>query len=356
MSQAIFVCEAGWEAALAAELRRMRIGEVDEAAVSGLVRLHASFGERIPAIAFARQCLPDATTCEAATISAWSDVVCMRIIERLDADERPWRLHVFQVAASEGKQSGGRAKLIAEKIDETLRQTKRRLAKRRTADANAPWLADETLVQVALTSSTTGFMSLAVAHVRQQWQRIVSRFIGGYIAPAVDKQAPSRAFAKLVEVEQRLNCAIAKGETCVDLGASPGSWTYTAAARGATVTAVDRSPLRDDLMQHSRVRFVRGDAFRYRPETPVDWLLSDVIAYPERVGELLRTWLGARLCRRFCVTIKFHGRDDDAQLEPIKEWLATSGYEHAVRRLDANKNEATAYGILGDATASACLA
>jgi 23S rRNA C2498 (ribose-2'-O)-methylase RlmM len=52
---------------------------------------------------------------------------------------------------------------------------------------------------------------------------------------AADKATPSRAYAKLVEAKLRLGRAIRAGETCVDLGASPGSWTYVAVTRGARV-------------------------------------------------------------------------------------------------------------------------
>lgn len=78
--------------------------------------------------------------------------------------------------------------------------------------------------------------------------------------------------------------------------------------RGARVIAVDRSPLRDDLMRSPRVTFHQGDAFRFVPEAPVDWLLCDVIAAPERSIGLVLEWVRERRCRYFVVTIKFKGR------------------------------------------------
>ncbi|HEV7226078.1 MAG TPA: SAM-dependent methyltransferase, partial [Pirellulales bacterium] len=161
---------------------------------------------------------------------------------------------------------------------------------------------------------------------------------------AADSAAPARAFAKLAEVEIRLGRRIAAGETCVDLGASPGSWAYLALARGATVTAIDRSPLGDDLMANPRLKFVRGDAFRYEPPQPVDWLLCDVIAFPARSFELLDDWLQRGWCRWFCVTLKFKGADDYPKLEDFKARLAASGAEFFLRRLTNNKNEVTAFG------------
>ena len=120
----------------------------------------------------------------------------------------------------------------------------------------------------------------------------------------------SRAFAKLAEAELRLGRRIAARDTCVDLGASPGSWTYVAVRRGARVTAVDRADLREDLMQHKNVRFERGDAFRFEPASPVDWLLCDVQRFPssprpplpegERIAVCARTWFAGAvqaMCR-----------------------------------------------------------
>jgi 23S rRNA (cytidine2498-2'-O)-methyltransferase len=119
-----------------------------------------------------------------------------------------------------------------------------------------------------------------------------------------------------------------------------------ALGRGGKVVAVDRSPLRADLMRHPSLKFVRGDAFRFQPDAPADWLLCDVIAFPDRVFELLKRWMERRWCRQFCVTIKFRGADDYAKLEPIKSWLGASGADFILRRFTNNRNEVTAAGLL----------
>ncbi len=108
--------------------------------------------------------------------------------------------------------------------------------------------------------------------------------------------------------------------------------------------AVDRSPLADDLLRHPALEFIRGDAFRFEPSRPVDWLLCDVIAFPERILELLKLWIVRRWCRSFCVTVKFRGSGEYAKLDDFKAWLAASGAEFQVRRLTNNKNEATVFG------------
>ncbi len=118
------------------------------------------------------------------------------------------------------------------------------------------------------------------------------------------------------------------------------------------VIAVDRSPLRADLMVHPAMEFRRGDAFRYEPTEPVDWLLCDVIAAPRRSSELLQRWLTQRWCRQFVVTIKLHGASEDHELEPLKAWLTQSGVEFQLRRLTNNKNEVAAVGRLSEPSVS----
>jgi 23S rRNA (cytidine2498-2'-O)-methyltransferase len=210
--------------------------------------------------------------------------------------------------------------------------------------SQAPQACGEWLVQVGLKTPTAGYLSAVSADQWHHLRRVVSRYLGGCVEVAPERRAPSRAFAKLAEVEARLDRPILANETCVDLGSSPGSWAFWALARGAEVLAIDRAPLRADLMRNPRLTFVRGDAFRYRPEQPVDWLLCDVIAFPARTIELIEAWLTAGWCRHFCVTIKFRGQADYDQLEPLKAWVSAAGHDFYLRRLTANKNEVTVFG------------
>lgn len=199
---------------------------------------------------------------------------------------------------------------------------------------------------MALLDAATGCHSTLLPAQRRSWQRVVSRFPGGRVDGGEDKTAPSRAHRKLREALLRMGTAIGPGASCVDLGASPGGWTHVAVEAGATVVAVDRAPLAEPLMQIPLVRFERGDAFQFTPTAAVDWLLSDIVAFPQRIHDLLDRWLGARLCRRFVVTIKFRGADDYGKLQDIKRLLERRATDFEIRRLDSNKNETTAFGRL----------
>jgi 23S rRNA (cytidine2498-2'-O)-methyltransferase len=343
----VFACEHKWEHVLADELRRMFPAAGAQMIAKGWIA--AEFVPRelstAPTVAFASQCLPDADEIEAVSIATWVQTVGPRVIEELSEHTGPWRLHVFGVYQLNGAVGPRRATLIENGIIEFLRKKQRRLLKTRTSGMDL-FAEGEALVQVGLVTSSSGFLSVALPETLKRLRRCVSPFPCGIVEVPPDRHAPSRAFAKLLEVEIRLSRRIETGATCVDLGSSPGSWAYVALRRGAKVVAVDRSPPRSDLMKDPSLEFVRGDAFRFVPLAPVDWLLCDVIAFPDRVFELLKRWLTERWCRQFCVTIKFRGTADYAKLEPIKNWLAASSAEFLIRRLTSNKNEVTVAGIV----------
>jgi 23S rRNA (cytidine2498-2'-O)-methyltransferase len=225
-----------------------------------------------------------------------------------------------------------------------LLEKKRRHLLRNLRTAPAPFTCEDTLVQLLLTAPDTGFISSAPAPMPFEQRHLLSPFPKGEVPLATDKAAPSRAFAKLVEAELRLGHAIEGGDTCVDLGASPGSWTYVAVSRGARVVAVDRSALRDDLMRTRQVEFQAADAFGFKPPHPVDWLLCDVIAAPERTANLLISWLKNRWCRRFVVTLKVKDSTEGDVLAKLKHELLPLTSDLFLKRLCANKKEVCAFG------------
>lgn len=294
-------------------------------------------------LAFARQCLPEAEFVAADSIRLWSERVFQRLPDR-DPQPTPWRLHL---AANYGDARAGqnRLELIGQDLEVRLRKHRRHLLRHLRRDAD-PFQPEESLVQLLLLSPDTGFLSVAHAPVPSQQPHWISPYPLGEIEVAPDPAAPCRAFAKLVEAEVRLGASIEEGQTCVDLGACPGSWSYVALARGASVTAVDRSPPRLDVLGHRNCRFLRGDAFTYVPEEPVDWLLCDVVAAPQRSIDLLLDWIEHRRCRRFIVTIKFKGTTEYALLEPLKQALLLRTSRLVFTRLCANRNEVCAAGCL----------
>jgi 23S rRNA (cytidine2498-2'-O)-methyltransferase len=302
-----------------------------------------------PPLVFARQVLPTARQVATHSIREAAGAVFAAIIAGLP-EGRPWLLHV--VAHYGAARAGiNRCRLIREAVLDRLQRQRRGLRRALAPDA-APLTAAYSVVQLLLLAPDAGWLSVLPAPGPFQLRRALSPFPKGWVTPASDRSAPCRAFAKLVEAETRLGRRIRAGESCVDLGACPGSWSYVALGRGACVTAVDRSPPRSDLLAHQRLRFVRGDAFRFTPAAPVDWLLCDVIAAPERSMDLLRTWVAQRWARHFVVTLKFKGTAGYDQLDELKRALPPLTNEFFLQRLCANRNEACAFGSVAAAPES----
>jgi 23S rRNA (cytidine2498-2'-O)-methyltransferase len=75
------------------------------------------------------------------------------------------------------------------------------------------------------------------------------------------------------------------------------------------VTAVDKAPLAPGVAAMPGVTERSDSAFGLAPE-PVDWLFSDIIAYPDRLLALVRRWIDAGATKHIVCTIKFQGRTD----------------------------------------------
>lgn len=296
-------------------------------------------GPLAPRSAFARQVMPECRTLALPSIQKGAEALGLALDEALPAGSTaPFRLHVLACGAA----SAGRARLLEEALDGWLAKARRTLRRRRVAEG--PWRQDETLVQLLLTSNDQALLSVATPAQRHALGGALSAFPGGAVEQERDERPPSRAYQKLREAHLRMGRPVQAGETLVDLGACPGGWTFDALQAGAHVTGIDRSPLRDDLMRHRHFTFVKGDAFAWHPERPVDWLVCDLIAFPERTLALLEDWLGGGRCRRFVVTVKFRGSEDHGRVDEVEALLRRHAVRWSLLRLDANKNEVTAMG------------
>ena len=140
-----------------------------------------------------------------------------------------------------------------------------------------------------------------------------SPFINGEPTFIEDRAGPpSRAYLKLWEACTLLDTWPRPGETCLDLGAAPGGWTWALAKLGAQVTAVDKAPLDPAVAAMPGVTMRQESAFALDPtaEPPVDWLFSDVVAYPSRLLRLVQNWIDAGRVRHVVCTLKFQSATD----------------------------------------------
>lgn len=145
--------------------------------------------------------------------------------------------------------------------------------------------------------------------------------------------APSRSTLKLEEAfhmfipPEEWDERLRSGLNAVDLGASPGGWTYQLVRRGMMVTAVDNGPMAESLMETGQVKHVSEDGFRYRPSRKkAYWLVCDMVENPARITHLVASWFREGLCEEAIFNLKLPMKKRYAvvehNLEVLKEWLS----------------------------------
>lgn len=145
--------------------------------------------------------------------------------------------------------------------------------------------------------------------------------------------APSRSTLKLEEAfihflgaswrEQLENC-----HTAVDLGASPGGWTWQLVNQQMNVYAVDNGPMDTQLMATGLVDHIAEDGFVWKPKKTVDWLVCDMIEKPTRVAQLMYEWLHGRHAKFAIFNLKLPMKKRFQQWSDIKEMLEIQLAEH----------------------------
>jgi 23S rRNA (cytidine2498-2'-O)-methyltransferase len=179
--------------------------------------------------------------------------------------------------------------------------------------------------------------------------RCTSPFPNGEVRFVEDRTGPpNRAYLKLWEALTLIGRHPAPGEICLDLGASPGGWSWALWKMGARVISVDKAPLAPEVAELPGIEYRSESAFALDPHTAgqVDWLFCDVVCYPPRLLALIERWLtptgharGLKAhdrCRNFVCTIKFQGRTDH---EVARRFASIPGSQ--LSHLFHNKHELT---------------
>jgi 23S rRNA (cytidine2498-2'-O)-methyltransferase len=313
--------------------RESLIAEIMASGLKSEGRGYGLLTDSLLPLSFARQTLPDVQLLEGASIKEIAEALFMI----LPQDEEPWSFHSFSALERDKRLLGGerRSELVREALLSLLKK------KRRAALRNLKPGAAVVLQHCLLSEDLSGISCFRISPSGEQ---LLSPFEGGRIEIPEDKTPPSRAYRKLKEALLTLGKEFEPGQSVVDLGAAPGSWSYLALRGGAKVFSVDRSHLAPEVLTHHRLSFVSGDAFSWRPDSAVDWLICDVICNPERTVRLLEEWLTNRLCKNFCVTMKFKGEPDFAAVSELRKILLNRSEFFFLRHLENNKNEITACG------------
>ncbi len=166
-----------------------------------------------------------------------------------------------------------------------------------------------------------------------------SQFPGGWHEFREDKSGPpNRAYLKLWEVLALNYIQLKPTDVAIDLGSSPGGWSWVLSEQVARVYSIDKAPLGADIAKIKNIIYRSQDAFTVKPAefNDVTWLFSDIICTPERLLELLETWQTTSPVKNYVCTIKFKG---DCDFNILKEFNKFP--DSKVIHLYHNKNEVT---------------
>ncbi|HSC83248.1 MAG TPA: 23S rRNA (cytidine(2498)-2'-O)-methyltransferase RlmM, partial [Pseudomonas sp.] len=167
------------------------------------------------------------------------------------------------------------------------------------------------------------FLGVAEANNQAMWPMGIPRL-------KFPREAPSRSTLKLEEAwhtfipREEWDTRLSDEMTGVDLGASPGGWTYQLVRRGMLVTAIDNGPMAESLMDTGLVTHLMVDGFTWKPRQPVDWMVCDIVEKPARNAALLDTWIGEGLCREAVVNLKLPMKQRYAEVSKLLQRLEES--------------------------------
>ncbi|MCZ6748523.1 MAG: hypothetical protein O7D96_04465 [SAR324 cluster bacterium] len=342
----LVLCKPAFEAALSDEIAAKAPGAGNagphpaiEARGRGWLRIGCGAPLPPQPLIFERQRLPDARSIEGASRRGLARAAAESLLPALGSGGAPWTLHAFTPDPNGAESLHKRAAGIGSAFREALRELAPRMSEAYRCPEEAPGKGCR-VVQLCLTEAG---LWVAQAPVN----RLPSPFPGGIPALSHDPAAPSRSYLKIEEALAAFGEAPRAGQRVVDLGAAPGGWSYAFLKRGCRVTAVDRAALKlpSSEAYAGAVTHLREDGLRYRPERPVDWLLSDMLIAPGVTLGLLRKWIGRGWARRSIVNVKLPQREPYAALRPLERFLGEAGLAGgALRQLYHDRREVTAWG------------
>ncbi len=341
-----FLCCQGWEETLAAELERAFPGCSPEASCQGLVTCLPRPDIVAFDSVFARERLPGLVFVDGDSVKSLVQGIGSRVDATLDSTGGSWTVrfftpdaHTFEGTAFE--ELRGRVSLLEEQFMARMETFRKRAMTR-----FRPWYklrdAEENiLVQVLLVSRNHVGISISTVPPASAGKPFPRLFPDVRTGVADDPLAPCRSYYKLEEAWLESGARPSKNQLCVDLGAAPGGWTWSALKRGARVIAVDAADLAPNVASHPMCEHLRDNGFSYAPPRTADWLFCDMIVKPMATLGLLERWLEAGWCRGFVVNVKFRGRNPVEILEKVAQFGERFSRSIRVRHLFFDRNEVT---------------
>ncbi len=194
---------------------------------------------------------------------------------------------------NEGKQQSGFLRRFAPVLEDAL-------SKAGLLRGDSPHLPR---LHVFLPDSKRALLGLSLGSEASAWPMGIPRL-------RMPGEAPSRSTLKLAEAilslltPEEQKASLRPGLLAVDLGASPGGWTWQLVSRGLRVTAIDNGPMAPSLAATGLLEHLRVDGFSWKPRKPVEWMVCDMVEQPSRIAPLMAEWVASGRCRRSIFNLK----------------------------------------------------
>ncbi len=149
---------------------------------------------------------------------------------------------------------------------------------------------------------------------------------------------PNRAYLKIWEMLCLNHLQLKPTDTVLDLGSSPGGWSWALSHHVKKVYSIDKAELDTEILKTPNIIYRAEDAFQVKPEdyTDCNWLFSDIICTPARLLTLVEHWQQFSKVENYACTIKFKGPCDFDILNLFKKHP-----DSKIIHLYQNKNEVT---------------
>lgn len=181
------------------------------------------------------------------------------------------------------------------------------------------------------------FIAPGCCYVGYSYSNNNSPFYMGIPRLKFPSDAPSRSTLKLEEAfhvfipHDEWDERLGSGMYAVDLGASPGGWTYQLVKRSMMVNAVDNGAMAQSLMDTGQVMHHQADGFKFEPPRNNNyWLVCDMVEQPARVAQLAADWLVKGWCREAIFNLKLPMKKRYEEVCQNLELLRSSLQENGV--------------------------
>ncbi|MBF0545376.1 MAG: hypothetical protein HQM08_13130 [Candidatus Riflebacteria bacterium] len=266
----------------------------------------------------------------------------------LDETPLPWRIDIktpgfFVVEDETYLTIRSRGNLIEEKFLERMKKFRKRAYER-----FKPWpdslkqAACFVFIQGLLSKSNTLFLGISRGKKLGSGKFHPQKWLSPHEMIPIDDLAPCRSYYKLEEAFRLSATGPHKGQTCVDLGAAPGGWSWAALKRGAKVIAIDAADMVEHVETHPNLEHLKENGYSFKTSSAVDWLFCDMIVKPMGTLGLLERWLQENLTKGFVFNIKFRGKDPKSIISSIQQLKQKFNLSKLiVKHLVFDKNEIT---------------